>query len=54
LSSANDTERFARVVEPHLADALNLALWLTANRSFAESQYPATGIRMIAAQKRKA
>jgi RNA polymerase sigma factor (sigma-70 family) len=49
LSSANDTERFARVVEPHLADALNLALWLTANRSDAEDVVQEASLRAFKA-----
>jgi len=36
LKSEDDQARFARVVQPHLADAYALARWLTGNRADAE------------------
>jgi RNA polymerase sigma-70 factor (ECF subfamily) len=36
VSPANEANRFANIVEPHLADALMLARWLTGNATDAE------------------
>ena len=36
MGSANESERFASVVEPHLTGALTLARWLTGNAADAE------------------